>query len=324
MTTLLTPINGAVLSLLTDTQKHFRKNSEMISKEDKGWRAMAGNYETQSTYPLSLQFTWNSDAAADRFVLSQNPDLSSPIYTAECKNSIEIYNLCIATTYYWQVNGSEVRRLDTEDLAPRWIYADGAFNIRDIGGWKTTDGKRIRQGLLYRGTEMNTHVIIKEEGIRVLRDMLGIKTDLDLRGEAQGLYTESPLGKEVNYRLIPTKAYGDFFPDKATTKILFDILSDQNSYPLYFHCWGGADRTGTLALLTEALLGVSEDDLYLDFELTTLSDNPRTRHEEICKDVMPAIRAYPGETLAKQAENYLLNCGITEKQIETIRTIFLT
>ena len=91
MTTLLTPAHGAVVPLMTDTQKHFRQNSEMISKEDKGWRAMAGNYETQSTYPLSLQFTWNSDAAADRFVLSQNPDLSSPIYTAECKNSIEIF-----------------------------------------------------------------------------------------------------------------------------------------------------------------------------------------------------------------------------------------
>ena len=90
MTTLLTPINGAVLSLLTDTQKHFRQNSEMISKQDKGWRAMAGNYETQSTYPLPIIFTWESDAASDHFVLSQNPDLSAPIYTTECKNNIEI------------------------------------------------------------------------------------------------------------------------------------------------------------------------------------------------------------------------------------------
>lgn len=323
MTKLLTPIHRALIPLLTEKQKHFRANSEMISKEDKGWRAMAGNYETQSTYPLPVSFTWESDAAEDIFILSDKKDLSDLIVKANCKNSFEVYNLCIAKTYYWQVNDSEVRSFTTEDLAPRWILADGAFNIRDIGGWKTVDGKRVRQGLLYRGTEMNSHVIIKEEGIRVLRDEIRIKTDLDLRGEAQGLYTESALGSSVQYHLIPTLAYGDFFPDKATTKILFDILADETSYPLYFHCWGGADRTGTLALLFEALLGVAEEDLYLDFELTTLSDNPRTRHAEVMQDVMPAIRAYPGENLAQQAENYLLDCGITQKQIAQIKTMFI-
>ena len=38
---------------------------------------------------------------------------------------------------------------------------------------------------------------------------------------------------------------------------------------VYFHCAEGADRTGTLAFLIEALLGVSESDLSKDYELTT-------------------------------------------------------
>ena len=38
---------------------------------------------------------------------------------------------------------------------------------------------------------------------------------------------------------------------------------------MYFHCAGGADRTGTLAFLIEALVGVSENDLSKDYELTT-------------------------------------------------------
>ena len=38
---------------------------------------------------------------------------------------------------------------------------------------------------------------------------------------------------------------------------------------VYFHCAGGADRTGTLAFLIEALLGVSESDLSKDYELTS-------------------------------------------------------
>lgn len=38
---------------------------------------------------------------------------------------------------------------------------------------------------------------------------------------------------------------------------------------VYFHCHGGSDRTGTLAFLIEALLGVSESDLSKDYELTS-------------------------------------------------------
>ena len=38
-------------------------------------------------------------------------------------------------------------------------------------------------------------------------------------------------------------------------------IADENRYPVYIHCTGGADRTGTLAFLINALLGVGEDDL---------------------------------------------------------------
>lgn len=323
MTTLLTPVNDAVIPLQTDAQKHFRAHSEEISRQNTGWRAMAGNHETQSTYPLPVTFTWQTDSAESIFTLSEYPTLTNPILHESRKSPCEIYNLQIGKTYYWKVNDSEVSAFITEDLAPRWIYADGAFNIRDIGGWQAADGKRIKQGLLYRGTEMNTHVIIKEEGIRILRDELCIKTNLDLRGEAEGLYTKSALGDHVTYHLIPTFAYGDFFPDKTTAKKLFDILADENNYPLYFHCWGGADRTGTLALLLEALLGMTREDICLDFELTTLSDNPRTRHNELLNEVFPALCSYPGKTLSQQAESYLLSCGISAEQIKTIRKIFL-
>ena len=41
--------------------------------------------------------------------------------------------------------------------------------------------------------------------------------------------------------------------------------------PVYFHCIYGADRTGTLAFLLESLLGVGENELAKDYELTSFS-----------------------------------------------------
>ena len=54
---------------------------------------------------------------------------------------------------------------------------------------------------------------------------------------------------------------------------------------VYFHCAGGADRTGTLAFLIEALLGVSESDLSKDYELTTFDgSNKRLRNYRATED----------------------------------------
>ena len=54
-------------------------------------------------------------------------------------------------------------------------------------------------------------------------------------------------------------------------KDIFDLLSEEKNYPVYFHCVWGADRTGTLAFLINGLLGVSYEDLVKDYEMTTFS-----------------------------------------------------
>src|SRR5690606_30537969 len=105
---------------------------------------------------------------------------------------------------------SEAYSFTTEDSAPRWVYAEGLTNIRDIGAWPTMDGKKIKQGLLYRGSEMDTHLTITPEGIRTLKEHLTIRTDLDLRGEAVGRLIASPLGEDVQFILIPVAAYSKF------------------------------------------------------------------------------------------------------------------
>ena len=104
-------------------------------------------------------------------------------------------------------------------------------------------------------------------------------------------------------------------------------LADENRYPVYIHCTGGADRTGTLAFLINALLGVGEDDLIRDYETTTFSVyGERSRSSAIYKfaDFYKQLKPYAGSTFAEKTENYMLSIGVTQTQINAIKSIMLT
>ena len=95
---------------------------------------------------------------------------------------------------------------------------------------------------------------------------------------------------------------------------------DGNSYPIVFHCIGGADRTGTVAMLLEALLGVPEDELWRDY-LTTgfvggVSD---AKHQQWFGSALKKLKEYPGATLADKAEAYFLKLGFTKDDVSRLR-----
>ena len=83
---------------------------------------------------------------------------------------------------------------------------------------------------------------------------------------------------------------------------------------VFFHCAGGADRTGSLAFLIEALLGVSESDLSKDYELTTFGRvntrlrNYRATEEEthILYELVTYLRQFgaPGTSINELALNW--------------------
>ena len=72
--------------------------------------------------------------------------------------SVDIENLEIARAYVWTVKdrtGSATAHFTTEDFAPRFIHVDKIPNIRDLGGRIGLDGRRVRQGLIYRSAGLN-------------------------------------------------------------------------------------------------------------------------------------------------------------------------
>ncbi len=162
----------------------------------------------------------------------------------------------------------------------RYVTMHCGFNYRDLGGWKTESGKRIAYELIYRGGRTNEFSAID---VVTLRDDLGIKSEIDLRHTRDnGGQKESILGADITYLTTPITQYDLIFPDLSAgsptsnsnsvqLKRIFEFLADESNYPLFFHCNGGADRTGTLAFLLCGYLGVPLEDLTRDFELTSFS-----------------------------------------------------
>ena len=321
------PQNREKINLLTDKQRKFlasdRSKPQTENSQDFDYLNLKKEIKTDCSFPNSVRFEWESDSECT-VQISENEKFDF-YYSCNGNDYCNFINLKCGTRYYWRALSkneiSDTFYFDTEDECPRVIKIDGITNVRDCGGWKTADGKRIRQGLLYRGSEMNSHVNITDIGIKTMKEILKIKSVLDLRGETE-VVEDVYKGKYVN---IPVAAYGDWFEHPDTAKKIFEFLFEKENYPVYFHCWGGADRTGTIAFLAGAVLGMNYDNLADDYEFTSLSIwEIRTRHsEEHFKKFYTIFNSFEGNTIKEKAEKYLLSCGISKSSIEEFRKFMI-
>ena len=264
------------------------------------------------------------------------------------KTSLEIDNLEIACDYKWRVKGTvgdaKLRAegtFRTEDLAPRLIHLSRIHNMRDLGGRVGLGGRRVRQGLVYRSAGLNDNARkSKSKGGMVpgkerltdasrayAKGTLGIRTDLDLRSDRECFgMTGSPLGPEVKWINISSSAYSGMAkdPGKSAFAQVFRVFLDEKNYPIDFHCIAGADRTGSLAFILNGLLGVDEEELWRDWEVTAfqkekLDFGHRTRFSKLVK----VFDAFPGANIHEKIVAYVKSAGFTDADIEKFRAIML-
>ncbi len=333
MIELKNPINGACVSLMTSVQKEFIRDGRRYITGELDLQSFRWQYHDlfDASKPSRVSFRWEStDAFSSTIEISKTVDFSDIFLSATARNQYDGYNFEIGTTYYWRVRNpreeSDVFSFKTEDIAPRFMNFDGTTNARDLGGCITIDGKRIKQGFIYRGAELDMHQVLTDAGRSTMHNVLGIRTDIDMRGEAVGFCNESPIGKDVRFAQIPLCAYKEYIQEenfKALDRI-FTLLADKENYPIFFHCWGGADRTGCLAFTIGAILGLEEELLMRDFELTTLSSdgNTKSRDDEEFSSMINSLKGY-GENWKERMTNFLIEAGVSFEKIEKIREIML-
>ena len=120
---------------------------------------------------------------------------------------------------------------------------------------------------------------------------------------------------------------------KSTLSKIFSAV--ENNRNVYIHCKVGADRTGYVCMLLEALLGVPQSRCDIDYELTSFSGavGARTRtgvnnYYYVSKTAdgvttvqgVDFINTFSGDTFQDKAVNYVTNTlGISPAAVKTFQ-----
>ena len=300
---------------------------------------------SSAEYPDAIPFEW-SEKNAVKLQFSDDPSFSSAsvITFGSGTTSISVYNLIPDVTYFYMIydsSGSVIGGLRsvTPEGPVRTIRVLGVQNFRDLGGWTGERGKKLRFGKIYRGTNIDN---ISDESTFILPAFsqnsnsstyyvpLGIKHDVDLRGYDSGTAKQKISSiKWVNFKVKQfmygsqssggghraggSSSSGSYDESKTGVTaaryqcaLRYIINCVANDEPVYFHCIGGADRTGTLAFLIEALLGVSELDMNIEYEMTSFySERLRTNTgDRPFKYLVRYLYSFDGATLQEKVTNW--------------------
>ena len=241
-----------------------------------------------------------------------------------------VFNLKLGQKLYWKVGSSvdgarkaEVREFTVADKGPRNMYISGVTNVRDIGGYNSSlvKGGKIRQGLYYRGANLNG---VTEKGkAEMLR--LGIRRDIDLRDSYQCL---GPYVNGINYSAvsIPSGTEGTRFEKFADEyKQIFSLIANADAEPVYLHCTAGADRTGICTFMLLTVCGASYEDIARDYLFTNFSTHGSRLNNFTTefKQWWSKLDNYSGDTKADRAKSWLMSKGVKAAQVEKIREIFV-
>lgn len=169
----------------------------------------------------------------------------------------------------------------------RLLRMQGAYNVRDLGGYPTRDGKQTKWRRLFRAGDLNK---LTQNDLQYLQD-IPLITTIDFRnsGEVNDAPDKKPESLK-EYIWLPINA-GDMSDIKVTDaasipqvmedayrtiirkyqdkyKDFFRILAVEENAPILFHCSAGKDRTGIAAALTLAALGVDHKTIIEDYLLS--------------------------------------------------------
>ena len=273
--------------------------------------------------PNPVKLSWQGKASTVR--ISTSPDLSGSWDVAVQESPASVYNLTPGVRYFYSVlaaDGSVLRESCVIPKGPMRMINGLLKNTRDLGGWKAGD-KTVKYGKIYRGANLDD---IQEDASKmdIVVNRLNVGVDLDLRGLPPG--TQGGSGEKNPWKPTDPVIYKNiqlwhYFVPSAQKYMNVDVspgeTADQYQVAIrciigwlkdgkvvYFHCHGGADRTGTLAFLLEGLLGVSESDMAKDFELTTYSNSIHRRNSNggwFYRGMVNYIRTFaPGKTINEQ------------------------
>ena len=184
-------------------------------------------------------------------------------------------------------NLSENLREDTRKLP-----FTGAHNFRDLGGYKTSDGKTVKWGKVYRSDNLHS---LTDEDLKYM-ERLNLKSVVDFRSDEERNEEPDRLTPDMTPILLPIKFEPEGVTENLTRDLTFGNLDSSNllrdfniilvkefteeyreffrhivdngGEPFLLHCTAGKDRAGFGSAMILTVLGVPREKIIEDYLLT--------------------------------------------------------
>lgn len=212
-----------------------------------------------------------------------------------------------------------------------------ALNFRDLGGLCAKDGRKVKEGIFYRGAGLG---YFNEEELKEF-EKLHVKTIMDLRSRSEMDALKDPEIKGAHFieheghsvsgsedidwspqgmRKIGGAAAEQrrqikgYYEHIAFGNRSFQIMMEEvkkGNVPLYFHCATGKDRTGMAAMILLSMLDVREEEIRKDYLASNIYR--KAILEETLNSVADISKDHP-----EIAELLTLQDGVLEKSLDTV------
>ena len=210
----------------------------------------------------------------------------------------------IVISVFW-FNGKEIPSFErpipvkfSENLREdyRKLPFTGAHNFRDLGGYKTEDGRAIKWGKIYRSDDLH---LLTDEDLKYL-SRLNIKSVVDFRSDEERESEPDRLNPDMTQLLLPIKFQPEELDDETLKNLMknltfgtldssnllrdfnivivkdfateykkfFRHVIENNAEPIVFHCTAGKDRAGFASAMILTVLGVPREKVIEDYLLT--------------------------------------------------------
>jgi protein-tyrosine phosphatase len=322
----------------------------LASSYDKISSFAKGNKELNKPYPIS--FKAPSDATTCRVYETNNKKYHADVTFRDEDDAqyVDVINLKADTNYTVEFNDANKTKttFKTDNCLPRNVYIDGVKNVRDIGGYTSKLGGKIRQGLYYRGGRFNysdekTTIDepstfkneLTDDGYETAVNTLRLKSEVDLRMNESHFRTTYA----HEYGMMDNNSYPDIeyvpFPldwkysnmmkdEKVTIGNIFKFLANEDNYPVYVHCNIGTDRTGMITYLLGSLLGIPQIDLYYDYLFSNFANINGSRDlTKITSLYQKTLLEYQNINIYYDTRDYLKDCGVSDEEMNKILRIFI-
>jgi len=277
-------------------------------------------------------------------------NLSSPIAEAEIgKGFKDIFFVQTAKRSYFKLVFNKKYSVIT---AERVIPMQSLFNYRDLGGYYTAKGQQTCWGKLYHSSSLSRATLDDAKSLNNLgiRTVIDFRTDRErhdfpskygasqtfnfpLRGNPYTFYFSRILSKEMKAGDVKVYAQDMFSfllennPDYFIK--MFDILLDENNYPILFFCSLGSDRSAVASALILAALDIDLDQIVgdylqnneqIDFKSyfsTLFKENLLLQDPDVQETFTAMYRVYKG-TITYSFDRLLKDYGTLDNYFNTV------